>query len=95
MTSTNTVTGEICVYSEFRQQSIKPRRTERAQRAEIESSLNRLTEQGDFWSLDIIRKAATALADDNEDRERTFNLYFLLREVVMAKPGDVIVRRRK
>lgn len=94
MTRTNTVTGEICVYSEFRQESIKPRRTERAQRAEIESSLNKLTAQGDYWSLDIIRRAATALADDNEDRERTIDLYLLLCEVVMSKPGDVIVRRR-
>ena len=94
MTTTNAETGKICAYADFKAQSIKPRRTEKAQRAEIEDSLNRLTEQGDFWSLDIIRKAAAALADDDEDRERTFDLLFLLRKVVMAKPGDVILERR-
>ena len=95
MTNTNTATGAICVYADFRQEAIKPRRTERAQREEIERSLDRLTQQGDFWSLDIIRKAATALADDNAERERTFDLYFLLREVITAHPGEWIIRRRK
>ena len=95
MTNTNTITGAICEYAEFRQQSIKPRRTEQAQRQEIESSLDRLTQQGDYWSLDIIRKAVTALADDNAERERTFDLYFLLREVITAQPGEWIIRRRK
>lgn len=91
----HTHTGAICGYADFRQEAIKPRRTERAQRQEIESSLDRLTAQGDYWSLDIIRKAATALADDNAERERSFDLYFLLREVITAQPGEWIIRRRK
>ena len=95
MTCISNKTGEICGYSEFRQESIKPRRTERAQRAEIESSLNKLTEQGDYWSLDIIRRAATALADDSAGKESNYNLLFLLRDVVMAKPGEMIFGRRK
>lgn len=94
MTNT-TSTGAICVYADFRQEARKPRRTERAQRQEIESGLDRLTQQGDYWSLDIIRKAVTALADDNAERERTFDLYFLLREVITAQPGEWIIRRRK
>lgn len=93
--TTTTATGAICVYADFRQEAIKPRRTERAQRQEIETSLDQLTAQGDYWSLDLIRKAATALADDNADRERNADLYFLLREVITAQPGEWIVRRRK
>lgn len=89
---TNTRNGAICVYADFRQEAIKPRRTERAQRQEIESSLDRLTEQGDYWSLDLIRRAATALASADGEREQ--DLYFLLREVIYAKPGDWIIRRR-
>jgi len=91
----HTHTGAICGYADFRQEAIKPRRTERAQRQEIESSLDQLTAQGDYWSLDIIRKAATALADDTADRERTFDLYFLLREVITAQPGEWIIRQKK
>ena len=88
MTNTNTITGAICEYAEFRQQSIKPRRTEQAQRQEIESSLDRLTQQGDFWSVDLIRRAATALADDTPEAQ---DLYFLLRKVIFAKPGEWMI----
>lgn len=91
MINTRSDTGAICSYDDFRQEAIKPRRTQRAQRQEIESSLDRLTEQGDFWSLDLIRRAATALAADKGE----FDLYFLLREVIDAKPGDWIIRRVK
>ena len=87
--------GIICSYADFKEQSIKPRRTERAQQQEIEKSLHRLKEQGDFWSLDIIRKIATALADDTEDQERTYDLYFLLRKVMTAQPGEWIISCRK
>ena len=94
MTQT-TSTGAICSYADFREQAIKPRCTERAQRQEIENSLARLAEQGDYWSLDLIRKAATALADDTANPERTFDLFFLLREVITAQPGKWIIRCRK
>ena len=91
----HTNTGAICVYADFRREAIKPRRTERAQRKEIERSLDRLTAQGDYWSLDIIRKAATALADDTEERTRSIDLYLLLAKVIAAQPGDWIIRRRR
>ena len=88
---TQTIENRPCVYADFREQSIKPRRTERAQRQEIESGLDRLTQQGDYWSLDIIRKAATALANDDAAAQ---DLFFLLREVITAQPGDWIIRRK-
>ena len=90
-----TSSGATCAYADFRSEAIKARRTERAQRQEIERGLDLLTQQGDYWSLDIIRKAVTALADDNAEREHTFDLYFLLREVVTAAPGEWIIRCRK
>ena len=89
---TQTIADRPCVYADFREQSIKPRRTERAQRQEIESSLDRLTQQGDFWSVDLIRKAATALADDTPQAQ---DLYLLLHEVIFAKPGEWIIRCKK
>lgn len=89
---TQTIENRPCIYDDFRGEAIRPRRTERAQRQEIESILDRLTQQGDYWSLDIIRKAATKLADDTAD---SFALYSLLREVIDAKPGDWIIQRKK
>ena len=54
MTNTNTATGAICVYADFREQARKPRRTERAQREEIERSLDRLTQT--FGALTLSAK---------------------------------------
>ena len=87
-----TSTGALCTYPDFRKESIKPRRTERAQRQEIESSLNQLTMQGDYWSLDLIRKAAATLTDDTGAGE---TLYFLLLRVIYAKPGEWIMIQKK
>lgn len=84
-------TENLCVYDDFRQEAIKPRRTERAQRQEIEKSLDLLTQQADYWSLDVIRKAAAALAADNEGSE---SLYFLLNKVISAKPGEWVISRK-
>ena len=91
MTQTIYGTERICNYADFRMQSIKPRRTERAQRQEIENSLDLLARQGDYWSIDLIRKAATALSADDD---ASANLYFFLREVIFAKPGEWIVRQK-
>lgn len=87
--------GEICAYSDFRWAAIKPRRTERAQRQEIESSLDRLTAQGDYWSLDIIRKIATALTGDTDEQKHVYNLYSILLKIVLAQPGEWITWRKK
>ena len=84
------VSGTPCVYADFRQEQIKPRRTQAAQRREIESNLEALTAQNDFWSLELIRKATTALIDDTGAGR---NLYFLLRKVITAKPGDILCLR--
>lgn len=89
-----TATGTICEYNDFREEAIKPRRTQKAQMREIKHSLDQLTEQGDFWSLDIIRKAAAALADNTTDESRNYDLFFLLREVLEMQPGEWIIRRR-
>lgn len=92
MTNINPNTGKVYEYAEYRQEAIKPRRTQRAQRQEIESSLDRLTAQGDFASLDIIRKAAAALAQDTPPQ---YDLLFRLRESIEAKPGEWIIRQVK
>ena len=89
---TQTICDRLCEYSDFRATVRKPRRTERAQRQEIETSLARLAEQGDFWSLDLIRKAATALTEDTPAAQ---SLYFLLHDVIFSKPGDFIIRYRE
>jgi hypothetical protein len=84
------VSGTPITYEDFRIAVIKPRRTQKAQRQEIESSIKALTAQNDFFSLDIIRKAATALTDDTGAGR---NLYFLLWKVITAKPGDILCLR--
>ena len=84
-----TINNRKCEYADFRLEAIKPRRTERAQRQEINSSLDQLAAQGDYWSLELIRKAAARLTDDTGAGS---DLYFLLREVLTAKPGEWIVR---
>lgn len=88
-------TDELCKYDDFREQSrIKTRRTERAQRREIEEGITKLTEQRDFWSLDLIRRALTILTDA-EAENAGYELYFLLQEVIDAKPGEWIIRCKK
>ncbi len=85
-------TGAICGYARFRSEARKPRRTQATQRREIDNSLEVLTAQGDFWSLDLIRKIATAMTDSNG---AGMELYQLLREVVEAPAGAWIVRRKR
>ena len=75
-------TGEICEYADFRQEAIKPRRTQKAQRQEIRSCLDKLTEQGDFWSLEVIRQIVVRLVDE---KESAWPLYYNLRQVLRAK----------
>ena len=95
MIQTYVNTDELCKYDDFREQSrIKVRRTERAQRREIEEGIEKLAEQRDFWSLDLIRRALTILTDAEAEKAGN-ELYFLLREVIEAKPGEWIIRCKK
>lgn len=85
-------TDELCKYEDFREQSrIKVRRTERAQRREIDEGLAKLTEQRDYWSLDLIRRALAILTNPEEEKAGN-ELYFIIREVIEAKPGEWIIR---
>ena len=85
-------TGEMCTYNDFREESrIKVRRTERAQRREIDEGLAKLTEQRDYWSLDLIRRAL-AILTNSEEEKAGHELYFIIREVIEAKPGEWIIR---
>lgn len=84
--------GTVCEYADFRGQAIKPRRTQAAQRRELESSIDALTEQGDFWSIDVLRKAAARLAvNTEEEKENFYALYFALAKVLNAKPGEYLI----
>lgn len=80
----NPNTTAIYEYAEFRQEARKPRRTQKAQRQEIQSCLDQLTEQGDFWSLDLIRKIAAKLVE-----EGSFDTYFNLKEILPAKKAGM------
>ena len=90
MTQYITGTDTICSYANFLEESINHRRTERAQRREIDEGIAKLTEQGDFWALDLIRKATTTLVE-----AKGYEFYLLLREVIEAKPGEWIIRRKE
>lgn len=67
--------GTICSYEDFRQEAANPPKTEQLQRIEIEHALDRLTWQGDFWSLDLIRGITNTLAGDAKE---ALPLYFVL-----------------
>ena len=67
--------GTICSYEDFRQEAASPPKTGQFQRIEIEHALDRLTWQGDFWSLDLIRGITNTLAGDTRE---AFALYCLL-----------------
>lgn len=83
----NHKTGEICSYEDFKIEARKPRRTQAAQRQEIEKCLDKLTEQGDFWNLDRVRKILDRLTKDNIDAE---NLSFALLSIETAEPGKPV-----
>ena len=85
--------GDPYSYAQFRIEAIKPRRTERTQRKEIDDSIDLLAKQHDYWSLEVIRKIATALSDDT-DTDAGNNLLFLLRKVIYAKPEEWIIERK-
>lgn len=78
-------TGEVCSYEEFRSEVRKPRRTQKAQRQEIEKAIDTLTAQGDFWSLDLVRNVLTRLTGDGIDAQ---NISFALLSTVTAEPGE-------
>ena len=90
-----TYTGEVITptYEEFRLEAIKPRRTQRCQRQEIIDNLDRLTVQGDFHSLEIIRKISSCLA--NAEYETAFDLFFRVREMVYMNIEDYKIVHRK
>lgn len=67
--------GTICSYEDFRQEAANPPKTEQFQRIEIEHALDRLTWQGDFWSLELIRGITATLAGDTKE---ALALYCLL-----------------
>lgn len=85
MNMINKSTGEVYSYDDFRIEARKPRRTQKAQRQEIEKALDILTEQGDFWNLDRVRKILTRLTKDGIDAE---NLSFALLSTETAAPGE-------
>lgn len=51
MTCRDSKTGEIENYDRFKEESMRPRRTQKAQRKELNEHINELTAQGDWWNL--------------------------------------------
>ena len=82
MTELNSKTGAIYEYADFRQEAVRPRRTQKAQRDHVEACLDMLTEQGDFWSIEVIRQIAVRLVDE---KASAWPLYYNLRQVLRAK----------
>ncbi len=86
-----TTAGRICTYDDFREASPGHRRTEQAQRKELQDSIDQLAAQGDFWSIDILRRAASGLIDSTGAGD---NLYHILLKAVQAEPGQIVLGRR-
>ncbi len=80
-------TGEIETYEHFRSETACAPKTQKAQINEIERNIRLLMSQGDFWSLDLIRRTAAALADESRTGEA---LYYALHKALMTPYGKYL-----
>lgn len=90
MKQINQTTGEIETFERFAAESSTRFPSAKQQRETLNRFLDLLTQQGDYWSLELLTNSASMLWKDSTKtgRERAANFYSILNNVLQQKPEN-------
>lgn len=85
------VQGDSYTYRDFYlERRVKPRKKEELQKKDILKAIDKLYSQRDYWSLEAIRLLTAQLVEeDPEKKDRGYNLYFNVNDMVMATDAQL------
>lgn len=76
---------ESYTYKDFyREVAVKPSKTEKLQREELLSNIEKLYSQRDFWSLETLLEVTRHLTNE-EEVDKGYTLYFILRDLTRVE----------